>query len=128
MLLLVTIIVIAYIINTYLYLRLKDFSTITAAILEEFLKTYGGFLAGNIILAHIVFGLAEGIIDIKNNGKKGLYPAIFSILGHLAFGYITITVFNLTSVLFYGFLAGVFGHMIYNSLIVGVVNSLNNRP
>ena len=120
--------IISYVFNTYMYQRLKDYSTLTAAILEESLKTYGGFIAGNIILAHIAFGLVEGIIDIRNNGRKGVYPAIFSLLGHWAFGYITITVYNLTGVLLYGILAGIFWHIIYNYLVVVVVNSLNNRP
>lgn len=75
-----------------------------------------------------MFGLVEGGIDIKNNGKKGIYPALFSVLGHWAFGYITLTVFSLTSILPYGVFAGICGHIIYNSLVVGVVNSLNNRP
>lgn len=111
-----------------MYEKLKDYSIITAAILEETLKTYGGYIAGRIILVHILFGLVEGAIDIKNNGKKGIYPAFFSIFGHWAFGYIAITVFNLTNILLYGIIAGTFGHIIYNSLVVGVVNSFNNRP
>lgn len=107
---------------------LKDYSTLTAAIIEETLKTYGGYIGGYIFLTHVVFGLVEAVIDIRNNGIKGILPGIFSVLGHAAFGYITITIYSLTGTLLYGLLSGIFSHVIYNSLVVGVVNNINNRP
>ncbi|SET19402.1 hypothetical protein [Anaerobranca gottschalkii] len=131
MLLIVGIITIsAYILNNLLYKYLHDYSTLTAAIIEEILKTYGGYLIAQILLTHVIFGLVEAIIDIKNNGKKGIYPAIFSLLGHAAFGYLTLTVFRLTENLFYSILTGIFAHIIYNSLVVGIVNNQrgSNRP
>lgn len=122
-----TVAIISYLTNSYLFTKLKDYSVITAAIIEEFLKTYGGYVLGQILLVHIVFGVVEGFIDIRNNGKMGVLPAIFSLLGHAAFGYITVTVYNLTGNITYGLLSGVFSHVIYNTLVVGVVNNLNNQ-
>ncbi|SHK07834.1 hypothetical protein SAMN02745227_01453 [Anaerobranca californiensis DSM 14826] len=119
----------SYILNNILYKYLHDYSTLTAAIIEEILKTYGGYLIAQILITHVIFGLVEAIIDVKNSGKKGIYPAIFSILGHGAFGYLTLTVFTLTENLFYSILSGIFAHIIYNSLVIGIVNNLtNNRP
>ncbi len=120
--------ILSYTVNTYLFIRLKDYSVILAAILEEFLKTYGGFLVGYILITHLTFGIIEGLVDIRNNGTRGILPSIFSVLGHWAFGYLTIVVFNLTGTLLYGVLTGIFTHVIYNSMVIGLVNNINKRP
>ena len=119
--------IISYLANSYLFTKIRDYSVITAGVIEEVLKTYGGYFAGQILLTHIIFGVVEAFIDIKNNGNKGVLPAIFSVLGHGAFGYITVTVYSLTGVLLYGILSGIFSHIIYNTLVVGLVNNMHNR-
>ncbi|WP_353893353.1 hypothetical protein PRVXH_000074 [Proteinivorax hydrogeniformans] len=114
----------AYFINTFVYAKSKDYSVIAAAVVEETLKTIGGLIAGSILYLHITFGVIEALTEIKIKERVSVLPAIFSILGHTAFGYITITVYRLTGNVFYGILSGIFSHIIYNSLVIGLVNSI----
>ncbi|WP_350343737.1 hypothetical protein PRVXT_000078 [Proteinivorax tanatarense] len=115
---------VSYWLNTIAYERAKDYSVIIAAILEETLKTLGGVLAGSILYLHISFGVVEGIIELKANKSVSMLSAILAVLGHAAFGYITWTIYSLTGVLFFGILGGIFSHIIYNSLVIGLVNNI----
>jgi len=85
---------------------------------EEILKTLIAIIFGaSIFYAHFSFGVIEAIWDMKVN-TKGFRPAIFSLLTHSIFGFITIYIFWLTGFLIFGIIISIITHIIWNSYII----------
>lgn len=109
----------AYVINRYLVNRFGANTIVfITPILEEGLKTGLAILLHAVILpVHVVFGLVEGIYDLKTS-RVGILAGLMSILWHTAFGLITVLVAVVMGNLVYGLLAAIFIHYVGNSIVV----------
>jgi hypothetical protein len=87
-------------------------------ILEEVLKTSIAVLLGaSIFYAHFTFGLMEAIWDMKVN-INGFRPALYSLITHSIFGFITIIVYKLSGFLTLGISVSIIVHVLWNSYII----------
>lgn len=82
----------AYLFNMWTIKRLGDTAIIIIVpFIEEVFKTLAPIIMGaNIIIAHLVFGLIEGVYDIVNSPKRiGKWAALVSVISHSVFGIVT---------------------------------------
>lgn len=87
-------------------------------IAEELLKTLiAVILSASIFYTHFSFGVIEAIWDMRVN-TKGFQAAIFSLLTHSLFGFITLYTYNLTGFLLWGIILSIIIHIIWNSYIL----------
>ncbi|KJS23281.1 MAG: hypothetical protein VR72_01725 [Clostridiaceae bacterium BRH_c20a] len=109
----------AWIINRSVVNRWGDLAVAyIVPVAEEILKTLIAIIFGaSIFYAHFSFGVIEAIWDMKVN-TKGFRPAIFSLLTHSIFGFITIYIFWLTGFLIFGIIISIITHIIWNSYII----------
>lgn len=80
---------ISYIFNKFVLKKIGNKGIIIAVpFIEESSKTAMAFILGtDIIAAHFVFGLIEGIYDIVNSSKRiGKWAALASLMSHSVFG------------------------------------------
>ncbi|GAV22793.1 hypothetical protein [Carboxydothermus pertinax] len=113
-------VVLAYFLNKLL-LKLSSPVTVTlmAPWIEEPLKTLLPVLGnGNLIIAHMVFGFAEGLYDLFT-AKKNFLAFVLSLITHTVFGLITLFFITKLSV-FYGIIIAALGHTLYNLIILKV--------
>lgn len=109
----------AYVVNRYLVNRFGANTIVfITPILEEGLKTgLAVFLGAAILPVHVVFGLVEGIYDLKTS-RVGIMAGLMSTIWHTVFGLLTVLVANLMGNLVYGLLAAIFVHYVGNSIVV----------
>ncbi|MBS3970359.1 MAG: hypothetical protein KGZ94_09615 [Clostridia bacterium] len=87
---------------------------------EELFKTGLALIfSTSIILTHIVFGLAEAIMDYKNTQKS--LGAIVSLASHALLGIITYGLFILLGSIYIALLIAVIGHVSWNKFVMGIV-------
>lgn len=94
-------------------------------IVEELTKTLCSYyLAADILVTHVVFGVLEAGYDWFNrqNGQRGTIAALLSIVGHTLFGGITVFVFNLSNSIFIGILTGIGVHLLWNVTLIRLSN------
>ena len=109
----------AYLINRYLVNRFGPYTIVfITPILEEGLKT-GLALAVHaaILPVHIVFGLIEGIYDLKTS-RVGTLAGLLGVFWHITFGLITIFVTKAMGHVVFGLIAAMFVHYLGNSIVV----------
>lgn len=90
-------------------------------VVEELTKTLCSYyLAADILLTHIIFGILEAVYDWFNrhSGERGAIAALLSIIGHTLFGAVTIALFNLSGSIFLGIFAAVCVHLIWNVTLI----------
>jgi len=90
-------------------------------VVEELTKTLCSYyLAADILVTHIIFGVLEAGYDWLNrqNERRGTVAAVLSIVGHTLFGGITIFVFNLSSSIFIGMIVGIGVHLVWNVTLI----------
>jgi len=94
-------------------------------VVEEVSKTLCSYyLAADILVTHIIFGILEAGYDWFNrqNGQRGAVAALLSIVGHTLFGGITILVFNLSNSIFIGMTVGIVVHLVWNVTLIRLSN------
>ncbi|MDI3534401.1 MAG: hypothetical protein PWQ82_766 [Thermosediminibacterales bacterium] len=102
--------------NLIVRIRPETAVTYVAPLIEEITKTFGGYcLGGSIFFVHVVFGIIEAFYDYAKSRKIiGLTAAMFSIISHSIFGYITVVISKIFDSLFLGVLAAFLAHSIWN--------------
>ena len=114
----------AYLTNRFLVSHLGNWSTITVVpILEELFKTgIGVLLSASLWWVHIGFGALEAIFDILQRPRSlpmvGYLAAWCSVIGHGAFGVVTIWGWLNTGKLAWGIALGSGLHLLWNVWIV----------
>jgi len=94
-------------------------------VVEELTKTLCSYyLAADILVTHIIFGVLEAGYDWFNrqNRQHGIIAAVLSILGHTLFGGITVLIFNLSNSIFIGVLVGIGAHLVWNVTLIRLSN------
>lgn len=87
--------------------------------LEEAAKTLlSYFLAADIVAAHLTFGLLEAIYDWHNSPQNRFWAAAASVLGHGAFGLVTIVLLFLSGSIWAGLAGGTITHLLWNRTVV----------
>ncbi|SMB86495.1 hypothetical protein SAMN00017405_1167 [Desulfonispora thiosulfatigenes DSM 11270] len=90
---------------------------------EEIFKTsLAIFFGGSIILTHVIFGIIEGIWDMKFN-IKGLIPGILAVVIHSFFGFITWIVYIKWGNLSFAIMIAIIMHIMWNTQIVKINNN-----
>ncbi|NLT94969.1 MAG: hypothetical protein GXW85_05445 [Clostridia bacterium] len=111
----------AWFINRWLVNRWGDLAVMgMVPIIEEVLKTYAAILLGaSIFYAHFAFGFLEAIWDMKVN-SNGFLPAVFSLVTHSFFGFLTIIIYNLSGFFTLGICLSIIVHGLWNSYIIRI--------
>ncbi|MBP2626557.1 MAG: hypothetical protein H6Q68_1268 [Firmicutes bacterium] len=94
-------------------------------VVEELTKTLCAYyLAADILVTHIIFGILEAGYDWFNrqNGQRGIIAALLSIVGHTLFGGLTVFVFNLSNSIFIGIAVGIGVHLVWNLTLIRLSN------
>jgi len=94
-------------------------------VVEELTKTLCSYyLAADILVTHIIFGVLEAGYDWFNrqNGQCGTIAAVLSILGHTLFGGITVFIFNLSNSIYIGMIVGIGVHLVWNVTLIRLSN------
>lgn len=87
-------------------------------LVEEAAKTLGAIGLGvPLFWTHVGFGIAEGLLEIKRRGSRGIVAGWSALAAHSFFGWLTAWVYLhkglLTAILFAYFI-----HVLWNMLIV----------
>lgn len=93
-------------------------------ILEETFKTgFALLLAGNILFAHVTFGVAEAVYDIwTNKGAIAYWAGVASIVSHGVFGMVTQYFIYRTGSNLIGIGAAILLHVAWNYKIIEFKN------
>lgn len=94
-------------------------------IVEELTKTLCSYyLAADILVTHIIFGVLEAGYDWfkGQNKQRGTIAALLSIIGHTLFGGITVFVFNFSNSIIIGIVVAISAHLIWNVTIIRLSN------
>lgn len=87
--------------------------------IEELGKTGIALLLGAMVLpVHVCFGLSEGIFDLRGGTRQSRAAAVASVVGHGAFGGITIWGHEIFASWGGGILLAVMAHMFWNSYVI----------
>ncbi|MGI6226283.1 MAG: hypothetical protein ACOYJ1_08530 [Peptococcales bacterium] len=105
--------------NRFVVSRWGDFAiSVIVPIAEELLKTLlGVFFGASIFYTHFGFGVIEAMWDMKVN-PKGFRPAVFSLITHSFFGFVTLYAYYFTGFLLIGIITGSIFHIFWNSYII----------
>lgn len=96
--------------------------------LEEASKTLlSFFLAADIIAAHLTFGLLEAIYDWHNSPQNRFLAAAASLLGHGAFGMVTIVLLFLSGSIWVGLAGGTIAHLFWNRTVISCSENRSGR-
>lgn len=109
----------AFLLNRYLVGRFGPETIVyITPIIEESLKTgLAVFFNTAILPVHIVFGLIEGIYDLKTS-RVGVAAGLLSLIWHTCFGLVTIFLRTFMGHLGYGLIAAIFLHYLGNREVV----------
>ncbi len=116
----------AYLINRSLFGRLGTWGIITLVpVVEELLKTgLAALLGAAVWWVHIGFGVIEGLFDISQRPNPvpqlGYLAAWCSVIGHGAFGSVTIWAWSQTGSVYWGLATGMGLHLLWNVWIVRI--------
>lgn len=110
---------VAYLANRYFVRRFgEDTIVFLTPILEETLKTgLAVYLRTAILPVHVIFGLIEGIYDLKTS-RFGISAGLLSLIWHSGFGLVTILLAKWMGNLVYGLVGAILIHYLGNSMIV----------
>ncbi len=111
----------AYVVNLVASRFVGRYSVVfVAPLVEEFLKTYlAVFLRGDIVLSHTAFGVAEGVWDYFNAGKKAnARSAALSVITHGLLGYGTFKACAYVDIIYAVALAALM-HSVWNIIMMG---------
>lgn len=87
-------------------------------ILEETLKTgLAVYLRTAILPVHVIFGLIEGIYDLKTS-RLGISAGLLSLIWHTGFGLVTILLGKFMGNIAYGLVGAILIHYLGNSFII----------
>lgn len=89
-------------------------------ILEELSKSICSYyLAADILVTHITFGVLEAIYDwYQSSASRGGIAAFLSIIGHTLFGGLTIVFLNLSGNIFFGIFVASCAHLLWNITLI----------
>jgi hypothetical protein len=90
-------------------------------VVEELTKTICSYyLAADIVVTHIIFGVLEAGYDWYNttNRQRGFYAAFLSVGGHTMFGAITVLVLHMTGSILLAILGASCVHLIWNVTLI----------
>ncbi|AZR74568.1 hypothetical protein BBF96_14930 [Anoxybacter fermentans] len=109
----------AYLINRELVQRFGvEIIVYITPILEEILKTgLAVFFHTTILPVHIIFGIIEGIYDLKTS-KLGVSAGVLSLVWHTVFGLVTILLRSVMGNLVWGLIGAILLHYLGNSIII----------
>ncbi len=110
----------AFVINQVLlkYLGVRIITSYSP-IVEELLKTFlPYFLKMDILAVHVLFGILEGVWDLRIGGRFSGIAMLLSILSHACFGIVTVTVFQATQTIAFGFISAILFHWLWNIIII----------
>lgn len=110
---------VAYILNRYLVNRFGSGTIVyLTPIIEEGVKTgFATILEAAIVPVHLIFGLIEGIYDLKTS-RYGITAGLMSVAWHAIFGLVTVWLTRMLGNLAYGVLTAILLHFLGNSIIV----------
>ena len=110
---------IAYLVNQYLVGRFGAGTIIfITPIVEETLKTGMALILSTAILpVHVIFGIIEGIYDLKTS-RLGTSAGLLSLIWHSTFGLVTVLVSSFMGHLVWGLIAAILLHYIGNNFVI----------
>ncbi|MCK4259953.1 MAG: hypothetical protein KAX49_13310 [Halanaerobiales bacterium] len=110
---------IAYFLNRFLVMKFGEGTIIfVTPILEETLKTgLAVYLRTAILPVHVIFGLIEGIYDLKTS-RLGISAGLLSLIWHTGFGLVTILLGKFMGNIAYGLVGAILIHYLGNSFII----------
>lgn len=89
-------------------------------VVEELSKTmFAYFLAADILVTHLTFGVIEASYDWMKSRGKGVTAAILSIIGHGLFGAVTLFTAQQAEI-YMGLAAGIIMHLIWNAVMLRI--------
>ena len=86
-------------------------------VVEEVSKTLCSYyLAADIIITHMIFGILEASYDWyqQRSKERGRIAALLSIAGHTLFGAVTVAAFKLSESIFLAITIAIAVHLIWN--------------
>ncbi len=86
-------------------------------VVEEVSKTLCSYyLAADIIITHMIFGVLEASYDWyqQRSKERGRIAALLSISGHTLFGVVTVAAFKLSESIFLAIVIAIAAHLIWN--------------
>ncbi|SJZ74256.1 hypothetical protein [Selenihalanaerobacter shriftii] len=112
--------VVTMLINRYLVAEAGNLVIIyLVPFVEEVVKSFSAyFWQTNILLVHLVFGAIEAIYDFYSTSEHGVLAGSFSLLGHFAFGYITLFIYLKSNSILLGVLAATTVHTLWNYIVL----------
>ncbi|EIW19526.1 MULTISPECIES: hypothetical protein [Pelosinus] len=90
-------------------------------VVEEVTKSLCSYyLAADIIVTHVVFGMLEAGYDWYNtaDGQRGKWAALFSIIGHSLFGCLTFLALYISSSIWIAILVASCVHVMWNVTLI----------
>jgi hypothetical protein len=110
--------VVSFLLNRQLLQRIGSDVVLTyGPALEETVKSLPAYYLGaDILVVHVTFGVIEGCWDWVHDRR--LWATIGSIVGHGAFGLLTILGLYLTNSIWPGLAAGLAAHLAWNVMII----------
>lgn len=90
-------------------------------IMEELAKTlFSYYLAADIVVTHVVFGLLEAGYDWHStpNGQRAMQAAVLSVVGHTLFGGLTRLVYHLSGSILLAILGASCVHLMWNVTLI----------
>ena len=90
-------------------------------VVEEITKSLCSYyLAADIIMTHIVFGMLEAGYDWYNtqNEDRGMRAALLSVVGHTLFGVLTVLILHMTESIFLAIVGASCVHLIWNVTLI----------
>jgi hypothetical protein len=88
-------------------------------IMEELGKTGIAVVFGaSLVPVHAFFGLLEAMLDLWTGTAHRYAAAFISVVGHSAFGYITMWSYEFFSNWWGGVIAGIVAHVFWNSYVI----------
>lgn len=119
----------AYALNRWAYGRLGvSVILLVGPVAEELLKTgLAVMLSAALWPVHFGFGFLEAVSDLWQRPRKlpqiGYIAALGSLVGHGAFGAVTLWAWSTTDSLAWGLIAGIGLHLLWNMWVVQLVRS-----
>lgn len=109
----------AYVANRFIYQVMGNNALVgPVPLVEETAKTMTAWLLGTtVVYTHVVFGMAEALLDWRG-GKKGPFAAASAMAAHSLFGLVTSRVALETGTLGLGILAAALVHAVWNMVML----------
>lgn len=111
---------ISFVFNRKLFCKLGYTTVITySPVIEEVCKTLPAYwLAQDILLVHLFFGVIEAGYEFLGGSGIARYAALLSIVGHFLFGLMTITALFLGGQWYLALASGILLHLLWNTIVL----------